>query len=187
MRRRGLLALIGALAAIVVAAVAIAAQDSATNSEPSSTATAETGSTTTPQGDAPEKNTGPIAVPDAGKLAGPPPQTARRFVSVWLNRIPSAAALRRQRPILVGLSTGTFAQLMQVTIDDALSSGDFGPENHGTVEFAKLEDSGARSASVLLVCRETPKGGSPTYTTYLAKLVVLAPGRFAMGALEPQS
>ena len=141
---------------------------------------------TTPQGDAPEKHTGPIAVPDAGRFAGRPLRTARRFVSVWLNRRASAAALRRRRPILVGLSTGSFAQLMQVTIDDALATGAFGPENEGTVEFAKLEDSSAGRASVLLVCRETPQGGSPTYTTYIAKLVALAFGRFAMSDLQPQ-
>ncbi len=186
MSRRALLTLLGALAATAVASVAIAAQGSDIQREPTTTASAQTALTTTPQGDAPENGTGPIAVPDAGRLAGPPLRTARRFVSVWLNRQPSAAVLRRQRPILVGLSSGDFAQLMQVTIDDALASGDFGPENEGTVEFAKLERSSARRATVLLVCRETPQGGSTTYTTYLAELVAVAPGRFAISDLEPQ-
>ena len=172
---------------IALAAVAIAAQDSGGGDAAPPTTTAPTTSTSAPQGDPREKNTGPIALPDAGRLAGPPLQTARRFASVWLNRTASAAALRRQRPILVGLSTGNFAQLMEVTIEDALASGEFGPENEGTVEFAKLEDSSPQRASVLLVCRERPQGGSLTYTTYLAKLVAVAPGRFAMSELEPQS
>ena len=187
MNRRGLLALLGTLAVIALAAVAIAAQDSGGGDAAPPTATAPATSTSAPEGDAREKNAGPIAVPDAGRLAGPPLQTARRFASVWLNRTASAAALRRQRPILVGLSTGNFAQLMKVTIEDALVTRQFGPENKGTVEFAKLEDSSPRRASVLLVCRERPQGGSLTYTTYLAKLVAVAPGRFAISDLEPQS
>ena len=126
-------------------------------------------------------------MPDAAKLAGPPLPTARRFMSVWLNRTPSAAAVRRQRRILVELAVGSFAQLMQVTADDAIATGEFGPTNEGRVEFAKLEDSGPGVASVLLVCRERPQGGSPTYTTYLAKLFAVAPGRYAMSDLEPQS
>jgi hypothetical protein len=187
MNRRGLLALLGTLAVIALAAVAIAAQDSGGSDAAPPTTSTPTTSTSAPQGDPREKNAGPIALPDAGRLAGPPMRTARRFVSVWLNRTASAAALRRQRPILVGLSTGNFAQLMQVTIEDALASGEFGPENEGTVEFAKLEDSTSQRASVLLVCRERPQGGSLAYTTYLAKLVAVAPGRFAISELEPQS
>src|SRR4051794_17996758 len=166
MNRRGLLALLGTLAVIALAAVAIAAQDSGGGGAGPPTTSAPTTSTSAPQGDPQEKNTGPIALPDAGRLAASPLRTARRFVSVWLNRTASAAALRRQRPILVGLSTGNFAQLMEVTIEDALASGEFGPENEGTVEFAKLEDSSPQRASVLLVCRERPQGGSLTYTTY---------------------
>ena len=104
MNRRGLLALLGTLAVIALAAVAIAAQDSGGGDETPPTTTAPTTSTSAPQGDPREKNTGPVAVPGAGRLAGPPLRTARRFVSVWLNRTASAAALRRQRPILVGLS-----------------------------------------------------------------------------------
>ena len=187
MNRRGLLALLGTLAVIALAAVAIAAQDSGRGDATPSTTAALTTSTSAPQGDLREKNSGPIAVPGAARLAGPPLQTARRFLSVWLNRTASADALRRQRPILVDLSVSNFAQLMEVTIGDALASGQFGPENVGTVEFAKLEDSTQQRASVLLVCRERPQGGSLTYTTYLATLLAVRPGRFAMSDLEPQS
>ena len=178
--------MLGTLAAIALAAVAIAQDSGGADGAPPTT-TAPTTSTSAPQGDPREKNTGPVAVPGAGGLAGGPLRTARRFVSVWLNRSASAASLRRQRPILVGLSVGNFAQLMEVTIGDALASGEFGPENEGTVEFAKLEDSTRRRASVLLVCRERPQGGSLTYSAYLAKLVAVAPGRFAISELEPQS
>jgi hypothetical protein len=187
MSRRGLVAPFGTLAVIGLAAVAIAAEDSGSGSEPDEPATAETTSTSAARGDPPEKDTGPIPVPGAGKLAGSPLPTARRFVSVWLDRRADPAALRRQRPILVGLSTGAFAQLMQVTIDDALATGEFGPENEGGVEFAKLTERRAGQASVLLVCRERPQGGGGLYTTYIARLRAIAPGRFAISDLEPQS
>ena len=166
----------------------IALQGSGPDGGSSETTTASTTtSTTTAQGNGREKNTGPIPIPGAGRLAGAPVATARRFMAVWLNRIPTAPAVRRARPLLVGLSTGNFAELLQVTALDALKSGDFGPANRGSVEFAKLESSGPRSASVLLVCRETPQGGGETFTTYLAKLAAVAPGRFAISDLEPQS
>jgi hypothetical protein len=186
MNRRGLLAVFGTLGVIALVAVAIAAQGSGGGGAPPPGTSALTTSASSPQGDPREKNTGPVAVPGAGRLAGPPLRTARRFVSVWLNRSASAAALRRQRPILVGLSVGNFAQLMEVTIEDALASGEFGPENEGGVEFAKLEEFSPQRASVLLVCRERPQGGSLTYTTYLARLTAVAPGRFAISDLEPQ-
>jgi hypothetical protein len=189
MSRRAILALLATLAAVALAAVAIAAQDSGggggENLETTSAQT--TSSTSTAQGDAREKNTGPIEIPEAGRLAGPPLRTARRFMVLWLNRVPSAAAVRRARPVLVGLSVGGFAQLMEVTARDALATGEFGLANRGTVEFARLIRHNAETAEVLLVCHERPQGGGELFTTYLAKLRALEPGRYALSDLEPES
>ena len=164
----------------------IATQDSGGTGESSATATSQVTSTTTPQGNGREKNTGPVPLlaRPAGRSAGGDGTPLHVGLA---EPDPERKPVRQARPLLVGLSVGSFAQLLQVTAFDAIKTGDFGPENRGSVEFAKLEHSGPHSASVLLVCRETPQGGSETFTTYLAKLSAVAPGRFAMSALEPQS
>src|ERR1700730_11165745 len=82
------------------------------STKPSGATHAATGTPQGPHGNAREPAHDAVPTPSAGRLAGPPVLTARHFMSVWLNRTPSAPVLRQQRPILVGLSTGSFAQLM---------------------------------------------------------------------------
>jgi hypothetical protein len=169
---------------LVVAGVTNGGTSSRERSIP--TTSTETTEAPVPQGDAREPEHAAIATPDAGKLAGAPVPTARRFVSVWLNRRADAAELRRQRPILVGTSTGAFAQLTEVTMEDAIATGDYGPENEGTVEFAKQEPSGGKGAVVLVVCRERAGDSDFGITTYLVRVAQLGPDRYAVSALEPQ-
>lgn len=73
-----------------------------------------------------------------------------------------------------------------MTIDDAIATGDYGPENEGTVEFAKEEPSGGEGAVVLVVCRERAGDSDFAITTYLVRLAQLGPGRYAVSGLEPQ-
>lgn len=182
-----------ALGAIALAAIGVLAGQGSETSDggqlPTTTAATDT-KAPLPEGDTPEKNDGPIATPDAGKRAGPPVATARAFVAEWVNRIASATELRRQRPILVGLATGEFATLVQLTIDDALATGDFGPENEGSVVVVKAVEGGGEGPTVLVVTRErqvrSGRGLEPyRFVTYIARLAPV-PGGFAVSALEPQ-
>ena len=75
-------------AAVVGLLVVAGVTNGGTNPREGSTPTTstETIEAPAPQGDAREPEHAAIATPDAGKLAGPPVATARRFVSEWLNR-----------------------------------------------------------------------------------------------------
>jgi len=129
----------------------------------------------------------PIRLSGAGSRAGGAARVARSFLGAWVDRRADPDRLRRQRKLLVGLATGEFARLVAVTIDDALATGQYEPQNQGAVVIAKR----LGPTDVLVVTRERlSDGGEPLarwrFVAYVVRLAAV-PGGYAVIAVEPQS